>query len=151
MSLPLDSSSDWLDSTPDVDPGPSSCAVPPAPLPAARFFRFEADGCGARAFESLYEASREPPLSLDEKITGPGGELAYCCEDRVAWVFTRLGERTIAREIHGDRGPARAARRCRCGHDVSNEPSIGLQDDGEGGSFPLFNCPSCRTTLAGAA
>jgi hypothetical protein len=97
-----DNDRDWL--LPDPDAGPDSTVDPVLRLEGV--LRVDAQGEMPTAYATLYDATREPPLSPEAEVRGPGGCLAQCAEDVCCWVFTVPGKAMLDREIRGTTGRA---------------------------------------------
>src|SRR5688572_16577194 len=81
------------------------CPIANAPFPGV--YRVEAAGETVVPFDTLLEATREPPRDPEAEVRGKGGCLAQSSRDYVGWIFTRIGAARIEREVHA--GNARVA------------------------------------------
>jgi hypothetical protein len=87
---------DWIHATEsDTDLRPVT-----AP-PFAGVFRVEAAGEDGVPFDTLLDATTEPPMTPEAEVRGKGGCLAQSNPEYCGWVYTMLGAQRIEREAGG--------------------------------------------------
>lgn len=97
---PSTNDDDWTRAPTEPAP-PCSSRAPAPPSPAKGVFRCDAQGEPATRWGTLYEATREPPLTAEAEVRGAGGCLAMANQYEAKWVFTELGAARLEIELQG--------------------------------------------------
>ena len=66
-------------------------------------WRIEAQGEDGIPFDTLIDATAEPPMTPEAEVRGPGGCMAQSHPDNACWVFALLGAQRFEQEAHGAR------------------------------------------------
>ncbi len=94
--MPTTPDDDWLD-CPDTLPAPASVEPVATPL----VWRLDHLSGDPLTFDTLLEATIEPPRTPEAIVTGTGGVLAAASDEKACWVYSAAGAAQIEREANG--------------------------------------------------